>query len=324
MQVLQQAEALHGGGGGAGKRPPWSAPRSFIGKAPHYAKAPGVETGAVEAMLAEYGIKGVDSAAVQKMEELGPDEQAALLSDFMEANATEKIQNASKWLYAKARSLLVSLRKAGLGSGALAVVVPENGEEIPELPGVMLDEECIKKMDELEPQEREDVIADFQAEQEIRNPSSWLFSKSRARIVKRVTGGRALTAYGSPGSSGRPSKGDDLVLTDEPLKELAEMGVDDQAVSKLKELGAQDLQGLLLQFFQLYGSNQINDPSKWLYSKARTIAARVSQGQRSSISPYQPARLVGGPGASTKTTAQTIASALAAVGVKLPDRKSVV
>eukprot|EP00927_Polykrikos_kofoidii_P066561 TRINITY_DN62143_c0_g1_i1.p1 TRINITY_DN62143_c0_g1~~TRINITY_DN62143_c0_g1_i1.p1 ORF type:complete len:605 (+),score=99.38 TRINITY_DN62143_c0_g1_i1:133-1815(+) len=73
-------------------------------------------------------------------------------------------------------------------------------EEIPEIPGVLLDKECIAKLDELEEDERAEIVELFNKEMResiVRNPSGWLFSKARSRIVLRVSGGRAGVGVGS-------------------------------------------------------------------------------------------------------------------------------
>jgi len=47
------------------------------------------------------------------VKELGEDDQASLLAELRSAMANETIQNPSKWVYAKARSILS--RNAGAG-----------------------------------------------------------------------------------------------------------------------------------------------------------------------------------------------------------------
>lgn len=278
-------QALLGGGGQmGGNRAPLMSPKSFMGSKGGITSlqttSGGGDPGSVRLLLEQSGITGVDEAACQKLEELAPEDCVALLTEFQQANSTEHIMSPSKWLFARARSHLVQQRKQGIATTTPRVMIT-GGQEIPELPGVLLDNECIEKMAELEPEERLSVIAEFQQESatsEIRNPSSWLFSKSRARIVIRVTGGRpmprSLTAHLPP-----PAQTSIFAIGD-PYKELAEIGVDDLAISKLKELSPADLQTLLVQFMQLYTQAQINDPSKWLYAKARSIAAKLSQQQR--------------------------------------------
>jgi len=135
-------------------------------------------------------------------------------------------------------------------------------------------------MNELEPEERDAVMEEYQRESahtEIRNPSSWLFSKSRARIVIRVTGGRPQPRSAGGYHGGSSKVGRNIFEVGDPYSELAEIGVDDLAIEKLKELGPAELQTLLVQFMELHSQGQVNDPSRWLYSRARTIAARVSQ-----------------------------------------------
>mmetsp|Transcript_31481 Transcript_31481/g.61815 ORF Transcript_31481/g.61815 Transcript_31481/m.61815 type:complete len:516 (+) Transcript_31481:35-1582(+) len=262
-------------------------------------------TSTVSAMLDDYGITGVDDAAVLKLEELNHDDLIGLLTEFQNVSQSGSINSPSKWLFAKARSIKVQERKNGIMTPPPRVLLA-NGQEIPELPGVLLDAECIEKMGELEEEEREQIIEEFQRESastEIRNPSSWLFSKSRARIVIRVTGGRpAPKSHGLGQSLGqghlalphpRPSQNQawsqprsqshsasNIFQIGDPYKELSEIGVDDLAIGKLKDLSAMDLQQLLVQFMQLYTTGEIQDPSKWLYAKARTIAARISQAQK--------------------------------------------
>merc|ERR1712176_626624 len=72
------------------------------------------------------------------------------------------------------------------------------------------------------------------------------------------------------------------------LSGLEELGVDLEAISKLMELGTLDLQKLLAQFFQMNNAGQIKDPSRWLYSKARTIAANLSRMQHQQQKDLQP------------------------------------
>jgi len=268
-------------------------------------------TSNVSAMLDEYGITGVDDAAVQKLEELTHEDLTGLLTEFQNTLQSSSINSASKWLFARARSIKVQERKNGIVTPAPRVLLT-TGQEIPELPGVLLDAECIEKMGELESEEREQIIDEFQRESastEIRNPSSWLFSKSRARIVIRVTGGRPAPkshghfalphprtshnqAWSQPRSHSHHShSASNIFQIGDPYKELSEIGVDDLALGKLKDLSAQDLQQLLVQFMQLYTTGEIQDPSKWLYAKARTIAARISQAQKAAHA-HEPPRMV--------------------------------
>lgn len=293
--------------------PPLNSPHSYTGGArglqpiqPRYASQ-------VATMLDEYGITGVDDAAVQKLEELSEDDLIGLLTEFQNTSQSGSINSPSKWLFARARSIKVQERKQGIVTPPPRALLT-NGQEIPELPGVLLDAECIEKMAELEAEEREQIIEEFQRESastEIRNPSSWLFSKSRARIVIRVTGGRpapkshghlalphprtsqnqvGINNYQQPRSHSVGSNSisrnslrnsaSNIFQIGDPYKELSEIGVDDLAIGKLKDLSAMDLQQLLVQFMQLYTTGEIQDPSKWLYAKARTIAARISQAQK--------------------------------------------
>jgi len=190
---------------------------------------------------------------------------------------------------------------------------------------VLLDRDCIEKMDELEPEERASVVADFEAENddhEIRNPSSWLFARSRARLVQRVTGGRASAPRSSSGRGRKESMSEEAELFEhgDPFQELGSLGVDEQALSKLRELSVEDLRQLLAQFMELHGQHQIDNPSKWLFSRARTIAARISQQERSLHQAQQalPAGKPGGALGAGGSVAATIVAALAAAGVRLP------
>jgi len=103
-------------------------------------------------MLDEYGITGVDDAAVQKLEELSEDDLIGLLTEFQNTSQSGSINSPSKWLFARARSIKVQERKQGIVTPPPRVSLT-NGQEIPELPGVLLDAECIEKMAELEAEE---------------------------------------------------------------------------------------------------------------------------------------------------------------------------
>jgi len=299
----------------ASTRPPLLSPASFRAArgAHNYQQAYGGGRGrSVTEVLQQAGITGVDEAAVQKLEELAYTDMLDLISEFQQADSVQPIISSSKWLFARARSTLVRQRQQLQGATSSAtgkwsrpvtlVAAPRAQQkvvlqgashasgntglqELPELPGVLVDDDCVEKMNELEPEERDEVIEEYLRESaymEIRNPSSWLFSKSRARIVIRVTGGRPLPRSGSGGYRGSSKADRDIFELGNPFNELADIGVDELAIEKLKELGSSDLQTLLVQFMELHSQNQVNDPSKWLYSRARTIAARVSQAQKGS------------------------------------------
>lgn len=167
-----------------------------------------------------------------------------------------------------------------------------DSSQIAELPGIALDESCIQKLGELEPAERNDVIQEYLLEDRssgVRNPSGWLFGRARSRIVVRVSGGKGA----AKGAAHSP-----ILVSRVPLQRqreytrgfswtrhgsidalfgLEDLGVDEQALKKLGEVPYEQLFGLLRQFEQLHGEGQIKDPSKWLFSKARTIAASRTQ-----------------------------------------------
>eukprot|EP00927_Polykrikos_kofoidii_P049262 TRINITY_DN43347_c0_g1_i1.p1 TRINITY_DN43347_c0_g1~~TRINITY_DN43347_c0_g1_i1.p1 ORF type:complete len:540 (+),score=73.04 TRINITY_DN43347_c0_g1_i1:41-1621(+) len=327
----------------------------------------------VRSLLEQSGIFGVDEAAIEKIEELSMEEFLTLLTEFIQAHNASPITSPSKWFFAKARTCLAQRAEARKSLQAATV---KQLSEIPELPGFLLDEDCVRKISELEADERSELLQEFTKETQetvIRNPSSWLFSKARTRIVQRVSGRggatpRALTnvqplalplssqlstqlaarlspqlpvelpvqlpaqphaqlppelafllAAGIsseqsvqntqqtalsgleilaslgintsslmgltlPSSLTLPAPSPSLLtpLTSEvsDLDKLTLMGVDAQAIEKLKELNQKDLTSLIQQFIQMYEQGQVNDPSKWLYAKARTILAQQAQGRR--------------------------------------------
>mmetsp|Transcript_80088 Transcript_80088/g.221453 ORF Transcript_80088/g.221453 Transcript_80088/m.221453 type:complete len:139 (+) Transcript_80088:3-419(+) len=82
-------------------------------------------------------------------------------------------------------------------SAAAAADEGEFGEggEVPELEGVELDAKALAKLEELEPEERQQLFTEYQNEasrKPIMNPSGWVFGRARTKVVDRLTGkGRA-------------------------------------------------------------------------------------------------------------------------------------
>lgn len=230
---------------------------------------------AVQAMLQRAGIWGVDEAAVEKICELDANSQTQLMQDFKNTTESDPIASPSKWLFSKARTMLVQQQKM---NPTPRISPPEDvGEavEVAELPGIVLDTKCLEKLNELEPEERAALLLQFQqegADGSIRNPSSWLFAKARSAIVSRVTGGTGGGDKGGGKGAGKNSK-----TGIDPMMYLAQVGIDNMAQAKLRELSPGDLKSVVSSFQEMRSAGQIQDPSKWLYAKARSIAAKISQ-----------------------------------------------
>lgn len=62
---------------------------------------------------------------------------------------------------------------------------------MPELEGVTLDEKAMQKLDELDPDERAALFAEYSVEasrKSIQNPSGWVYGRARTKVVDRLTG----------------------------------------------------------------------------------------------------------------------------------------
>mmetsp|Transcript_69630 Transcript_69630/g.151506 ORF Transcript_69630/g.151506 Transcript_69630/m.151506 type:complete len:251 (+) Transcript_69630:374-1126(+) len=174
-------------------------------------------------------------------------------------------------------------RKAGVPSiwsnrNAFAThdIGKEEIDELPELPGVPLDGPCIEKLQELEPLERDELIEELRAKMDegsLRNPSGWLFSKARSKVVARVTGGRG----GVPSTWKNDQEDEEKA---EIFSSLEEHGIDEDAASKLNELTAHDLRTLCARFDEVNETSGISDPSKWFFAKARSMLAQEAQNRR--------------------------------------------
>jgi len=123
-----------------------------------------------------------------------------LLVQFMQLYTTGEIQDPSKWLYAKARTIAARISQAQKAAHAHEPRMVKEEDygatgTVPELPGVLLDEKALAKLEELEPQERENLFAEYNIEasrKPILNPSGWVFGRARTKVVDRLTGkGRA-------------------------------------------------------------------------------------------------------------------------------------
>lgn len=225
-------------------------------------------------LLSQMGIMGLDNMCVEKLEELDPEEQQKLLNEFSEVNSTGSIRTPSKWIFSHARTILATKAKNGQGVPRTSTFT-SSGETspLPELPDVMVDAECSAKLEELEPDDRTQLInlfIDENAKEEVRNPSSWLFARARTTIVEKLgkgkskgKGSNALAAVG-----GKHGAGNSLQLLRHTY------GVDDQAMDKIAELEYRDQMSLIAAFQQTAMYETINDPSKWLFAKARTILSK--------------------------------------------------
>lgn len=214
---------------------------------------------AASSLLEQYGIVGADKAAIQKFADLDQSQQMQLISEYQTLNASTPINNCSKWIFSKSRTILATQK-------ALGPKVAIDGREIPELPGVPLDNECIEKLGELEPHELLSIVTKFNEQSmvtAIQNPSSWLYSKARTLAATRSKGlvdAHAIAAY------------DD----NSAMLELQYAGIDEKALEKLKELCPEDRAVVVTEFQSK--SAEIQNPSSWLFSSARTrLSERAMQ-----------------------------------------------
>merc|ERR1719356_1458156 len=75
-------------------------------------------------LLEQSGIRDIDDTAIAKLQELSPDDQTAVLGMYEEANSVNPILSASKWLFAKARTVLATRAKAAGKGHAQQTQVP--------------------------------------------------------------------------------------------------------------------------------------------------------------------------------------------------------
>jgi len=130
----------------------------------------------------------------------------------------------------------------------------------------------------------------------VANPSKWVYSKARSKVVERVREAKARgkgafmnTGYSADHSGifADAGKGKCAALGERSytLDALPGITLDEQAYSKLHELSEEDLGELIEEYFAENAKAFIRNPSGWLYGHARTKAvARTRAIQRAS--PY--------------------------------------
>lgn len=126
-----------------------------------------------------------------------------------------------------------------------------------------LDEACLRKLQELAPRQRREVLDEFlgaKASTEIQSPSKWLYSHARTRLSHggaRLHATRHVPGQAPPGTVRLP--------------ELPDVEVDATCLEKLSELDSLDRAQVIAQFVQDRGTGGIRNPSGWLYSHARSL-----------------------------------------------------
>lgn len=251
-----------------------------------------LDTYSARSVFSENGIDELDDFAVSKIAELPKELQVHLANEFLATNNAEEIKAPSKWLFSKARTLLTEQARARKESGAEAEYV-EGDIPLPELPHVYIDSMCNEKLEELDENERHELLKEYQQEslqQLISNPSRWLFSHARTKIVeRRGKGGGDNKGKGKDnGAMSRSSSRGSLsgaidvaalqgaLADDVDIKKTAfalvwkNIGVDQACEEKIAELETEDQQTLLQAFVKL-PKGEVKTPSAWLFSKARSM-----------------------------------------------------
>merc|ERR1711904_414313 len=131
----------------------------------------------------ELTMRGVDQQAQDKIRELPQQEQVALMRLFAQQSRDGQLQDPSKWLFAKARTIL-----SRMAEERRSVRVQTFAGTVAELGGVALDTDAMGKLQELTDSERQELYAEFNQVkmiEGIKNPSGWIFGKARTKLVER-------------------------------------------------------------------------------------------------------------------------------------------
>jgi len=237
----------------------------------------------------------VDQACQDKLDELTDEERAELYEAF---RIKGDIQSPSKWLFSKARTVLID-RTTGRGGraqrhgnasggavpstsfGSLLQHDPDvNNEPVSEevyaeLMGLGADDQAIEKVKELPGDEQMRLANEFVSKiAELQSPAKWLFSAARTRVIDLKTGRgkRPVQNAGGP-----PAKRPRMTQMTQPIFDPP---LDAKAQEKLAELEQGERDDVLYEFQQANTKNPILNPSGWVFGRARTKLIDKQTGRR--------------------------------------------